>query len=1102
MICIDCGGENRASFRFCCQCGRALGQTCLACGFENSAESRFCGGCAARLHEVRLEDGRGERRQLTVLFCDIVGSTHLAEVLDPEDLGELIGAYQKVCTNAAHVHEGHIAQYLGDGVVIYFGYPRSHEDEAQRAIRCGLDILAGVRALHESVRPSQMTALDVRLGAHTGRVVVGPVGAGDRTERVALGETPNVAQRIQAEAEPGTLTVSDVTWRMVEGYFTGKCLGKAHLRGVSEPIQLWLVTGESPSRDRIEAAPSLTPFVGRERELSALKDCWDRSQAGQSQFVLLRGDPGMGKSRLAQLLQEHVEAAGAEVLRMRATPQTINSPFRPVIELIEDRVQLDQSTPAGDRLDRLAAGLECLGLGEPETVVLFASLLAIPTEDRYPQLPLSPARQRSRTMELLVEALAVLARSGPTLLLVEDLHWMDTSTLEFLELLVTRAPTGPLLGVLTARPELHLDWFATSNLRTVELHRLTWSEAEEMVRGVTAEKALPGEVLRQIIVRSDGVPLFVEELTLSVLGSGMLSERAASWEVVGPVSSEMIPATMDASLTSRIDRLGASRATAQLAATIGREFTSDLLRRVSDRDEVTVRHDLEELLKSGLARPVEDDNGTFEFKHALVRDAAYNTLLRSTRQSYHRRIATALREAVVSGGGQRPELIATHLTNAGENEEAISFWKVAGHQALERGAVREAAEHFRHAIDCLGLLPVTPKRQEQELELQILLAPLLMAVYGWGAREVEAACERGLALAQELERYDLSYPSLWGLWTVRFLRGDLASAMEAAETVLGVAQASGVPMLQITGHHAVSYTLAFRGEFEGAVEEADAGLALFDIELERQLTNTFQLSSAVSMGAARGHSLWMLGRVTEAEDQWAWMLQLARDIGHPANLAAALAFSLHSAYRYSYAGQMERLGEIAAELTELAREESFFLWCAVALSYRGLIGLTLGDERAEAQVKEGLELMVQTRTQLTFVQMNVLWAEALCRLGRDERAWERLDVAEAEMRSRQEGLCAPEIWRLRGGILARRGQMGAAEATYREAMGRASAQHALSLELRATLDLYDLQHRQERPEEALSALSELSARFVQGPDGVEQARAAEILRSSLTSHPT
>jgi tetratricopeptide (TPR) repeat protein len=307
-------------------------------------------------------------------------------------------------------------------------------------------------------------------------------------------------------------------------------------------------------------------------------------------------------------------------------------------------------------------------------------------------------------------------------------------------------------------------------------------------------------------------------------------------------------------------------------------------------------------------------------------------------------------------------------------------------------------------------------------------------------------------------------------------------------------------MLRITGHHAVSYTLAYRGELEPAVEEADAGLALFDLELERQLANTFQLSSAVAMGAARGHSLWMLGRVAEAEDQWASMLQLARDLRHPATLAAALAFALHGGFRHSYVGEMQRLAAVAEELTELAREESFFLWCAVALSYRGLIGLASGDERAGAQVQEGLELMVQTRTQLTFVMMNVLWAEGLCRLGQDEQALRRLQVAEAEMRSRQEGLCAPEIWRIRAGVLARREEWGAAEATYREALARAGGQGALSLELRAALDLYDLQLRQERPEEALSVLIDLSRRFQQGTDGIEQARAAEIVRTSMTSH--
>ncbi|MGH9009553.1 MAG: adenylate/guanylate cyclase domain-containing protein, partial [Acidimicrobiia bacterium] len=333
MICVRCASENAVSFRFCRNCGSPLGQPCLKCGFENPPESKFCGGCGARLEEVRAEDARGERRQLTVLFCDIVGSTELSHVLDPEDLAGLIGIYQQICGDAVAAHEGHIAQYLGDGVVVYFGYPRAHEDDAHRAVRCGLDILREVRALRETDKVAPNTPLDVRLGADTGRVVVGPVGAGDRKDRIALGDTPNIAARIQSEAEPGTLTVSGATWKIVEGYFKGKDLGNRHFKGLSEPTRLWLITGEAESRERVEVAGTLTPFVGRKQEHALLEGAWKEAQEGCSRFVLVWGEPGIGKSRLVQLFRDDVQFQATDLVGLRATPYDTNSPFHPLIQL-------------------------------------------------------------------------------------------------------------------------------------------------------------------------------------------------------------------------------------------------------------------------------------------------------------------------------------------------------------------------------------------------------------------------------------------------------------------------------------------------------------------------------------------------------------------------------------------------------------------------------------------------------------------------------------------------------------------------------------------------------------------------------------------------
>lgn len=1095
MICIRCGKENVASLRFCGNCNHPLGPICPICGFENSTESKFCGGCGAQLRKVRAEDTGGERRQLTVLFCDIVGSTVLSQLLDPEDLGELIAAYQKVCGDAIIAHDGYIAQYLGDGVVAYFGYPRSHEDEAQRAVRCGLDILEGIKALRDSGRLPPGSAFHVRLGAHTGRVVIASVGSAGRKDRLALGDTPNIAARIQSKAEPGTFLVSEATWKIVEGYFTGKCLGGWRLRGVSAPMRLWLVRGENPSRERVEVVSLLTTFVGRERERSVLEQAWEDSRAGHSRFVLLRGDPGMGKSRLARQFCEEVQFQACDLVTMRSTPYDSNSPFHPAIELIELKFGLASLENPADRLDRVEQGLAGLGLAEVETIVLLASLLSIPLGNRYSPLELSPARRRTRTLQLLVELISAFARPGPVLLLVEDLHWTDTSTLEFLELLLRTAADVPLLGILTARYEF-AGWDTLPALTTLDLSSLQRAEVEAMVRSVALGKALPNEVVQQILIRSEGVPLFVEELTRSILDSGMLSEKAVSWEAVGPVAIE-IPASMDASLSSRIDRLGASRATTQLAATIGREFSFQLLREVSDRDEATIRQDLERLVHAGLAWSAGDEAGTFIFKHALIRDAAYNSLLRSTRQRYHSRIAAALRERFATLASTRPDLVAGHLTAAGEDEDAVAFWEAAGQQALTRTAAHEAAKHFQQAIDCLGRLPATHQRQERELALQILLAPLLMAVYGWGAVEVERTCARALRLAQELGRQDLSFAPRWGLWTNRFLRGELDSALEAAESVFQMARTSGVRMLEMLGQHALAYTLVYRGEFSRSLDEADAGLALFDWEQEKELATSFGLSSQVALLASKAHCLWMLGRVVEADEHYDRMLQVGRELEHPPSLASALAFTLHSAFRYSYTGELDRLAGITDELMALVKEVDFFFWYVVTYTYQGLIAEAVGDtERARIQMLEGLELFAQTGSRLSLVMMNVLCAEAFYRLGDDDEAFRRLATAETEM-ARREGLLAPDIWRVRGRLLARQGERSLAEAAYHQAIQRARTQRALSLELRAGLDFYELCTQDGRAGEGRTLLEGVLSRFTQGFDRPELARARAILRAPL-----
>lgn len=1045
MICLDCHHDNPASARFCRHCGAAVGRACLTCGFENPSPANFCGGCGARLAEAQAEDTKGERRQVTVLFCDLVGSTPLSQMLDPEELSRLLAEYQRICGEAVAAHDGYIAQYLGDGVVVYFGYPRSYEDEPHRAVRCGLDIVAGMSALQRSGMFPPEIEIAVRVGAHTGRVVVGPVGAGDRRERLALGSTPNIAARIQGEAEPGTVVISAETWKIVQGYFHAESLGPRELKGVPGTQALYRVTGVGESSERVEVAGLLTPYVGRSRERAVLDELWKESAPGASRFALLRGEPGVGKSRLAQRFRDDVAGSTAHVLQMRTSPYRTSSPFHPVIELIERRLGLDADLSPEQRRERFAETLVRLGLPGPEPLELLGSLLSLSIDTA---LDLPPARRRHRTLELLVELLAAVAASGPTLLVVEDLHWADSSTVEFLELLVYAAPAVSLLGLITTRPE---GSFAASGpqLRVVEVPRLGRADVETMVRAVALGKALPQELVGHIVARSDGVPLFVEELTRSVLESGMLREQDLTWEAVDVLSESMIPASVDASLMARIDRLGASQATAQLAATIGREFDAALLTEVSERDPATVARDLDQLVQAGLAWPVEGESDRYEFSHALVRDAAYNSLLRTTRQVHHRRIADALRTA---GAGQ-PDLIARHLSAAGAAEDAIEFWEAAADLALSRTSSHAAADHLRAAVQCLNRLPASPANAEREMELQVRSAPLLMAVHGWAAQEVEQACERALSLARSIDRPDDCFLPLYGLWTVSFLRGELSRATERAEEVLAMARQFEVPMLELSGLHALSYTLCCRGDYERAVAEADAGLELFDLDNEQLLAGMFGLAPTVALRGSRACSLWMLGRLAEAEEELAQMLALGRKLEHPPSLAAALGFALYAeACECSHTGVTERMAQLAGELAGLAADDDFFLWHALATTCGAIVALDRGQAPDVGSLLAGLELWERAGARLTLVMINVFCAEALLRAGHADEAHRRLDAAEAEA-ARGEGPMAPEIDRIRGRLLARAGDAAGAETRYRAAIDRARGQHAPLLEQRAADDL-------------------------------------------------
>src|SRR2546422_6472422 len=646
-----------------------------------------------------------ERRQLTVTFCDLVDSTKLSGQLDPEEYREVVRAYQQVCTDVIQRYDGHIAQLLGDGLLVYLGYPQAHEDDAHRAVRTGLGILDAMGDLNTHLQQDKGIQLAFRLGIHTGLVVIGEMGGAGRQEQLALGEVPNIASRIEGLATPNTVAISEVTYRLVEGYFTCEALGEHTLRGVSQPLKVYQVLSESGVHSRLDIASArgLTPLVGREQEVGLLLERWAQVKDGQGHVVLLTGDAGIGKSRLIQMLKEHVAHEPHMRWECRSSEYYQNTALFPLTDLFQRLLQFQAEDTPNEKLEKLEQMLSQYRLPLQESVPLFAPLLSLSLpEHRYPSLNLSPQRQRQKTLETIVAILLELAEPQPVLFIVEDLHWTDPTTLELLNLVLDQTPTASLLVLLTCRPHFQPAWHHRSYLTEITVNRLSHTQVGQIVTRITDGKTLPQEVLAQIVEKTDGVPLFIEELTKAILESGHLKDVNGHYELIGSFSTFAIPATLQDSLMARLDRLVTAKAVAQFAAVIGRQFSYALLQAVSQLDEAMLQHELGRLVETEIVyQRGLPPQATYTFKHALIQDAAYQSLLKSTRQQYHQRIAQVLETQFPETVETQPELVAHHLTEAGLPAQAVAYWSKAAQRAVERSAHMEAISHLRTGLELL-----------------------------------------------------------------------------------------------------------------------------------------------------------------------------------------------------------------------------------------------------------------------------------------------------------------------------------------------------------------------------------------------------------------
>jgi class 3 adenylate cyclase/predicted ATPase len=1035
-----------------------------------------------------------ERRQLTVMFCDLADSTQLAGQLDAEDLRQVVRAYQATGAAVIRRYDGHIAQYLGDALLVYFGHPHAHEDDAQRAVRASLGILEAMRDLNAGLERDKGVRLAVRIGIHTGMVVVGEMGSGDRLEQLAMGEAPNVAARLQGLAERDTVLISADTHRLVQGYFSVDDLGTPALKGVAEAMQVYRVVGESPVQSRLEVVGTrgLTPLVGRDEEVGLLRRRWTQSSEGVGQMVLIQGEAGIGKSRLAETIRDHVMRQSSPRLAFRCSPYHQNSALYPVITHVQQVLQFEQHDPPDVKLAKLTHGLQTYRLPQVEVVPLLARFLSIPLPDNSsPALTLTPQQQKQQTLDILVAWLLEEAERQPVLAVWEDLHWADPTTLEYLGLVIEQAPTVPMLHVLTYRPEFSPPWPLRSHMTPLTLSRLERPQVEAMITQLARGKALPPDVVQHIVAKTDGVPLYVEELTKMLLESDLLREEAARYVLTGPLSDVTIPATLHDALMARLDRAQHAKEVAQFAAVIGREFGYDLLQAITPHDAATLQASLAQLVDAELlyqrGRP---PHARYRFKHALIQDAAYASLLRSTRQQVHRRIAQVLEETFPDTVETQPEVLAHHYTESGMYEPAVAYWQRAGQRAIARSANVEAMRHLTRGLEVLALLPETIQRTHQELDLQIALGRAVMAAQGFSAPESERVHLRARDLCQQLGDTTRLFSALYGLWRYYVTACKLDLARETGEQLLSLAQHLNAPVLLVGSHAALAVTCTFLGELARARSHAEHGMRLYDQHACDPSQFPYEPDPKITCLMYLAQGLVLLGYPDQAGQRITQCLALTQVHNRPFGRAYALSYA---ASCYQMRREAQRVQELAEEAIALAQEHGFAQWLGHSQVRRGW-GYAMQGRHDEGKVAIEQSVMARATLGLRSGRPHdlVLFAEVCGMAGLPEEGLRAL--AEAQMISGARYYEA-ELYRVKGELLLSESadNRSEAEVCFGQALDIARRQQAKWWELRAAMSLARLWRQQGKHQAARELLAPVYGWFTEGFDTADLQEARTLL---------
>jgi predicted ATPase/class 3 adenylate cyclase len=1020
-----------------------------------------------------------ERRQLTVMFVDLVGFTPLSRGLDPEDLREVLRVYQDTVAGEVARYDGHIARLIGDGVLAYFGYPRAHEDDAERAVRAGLALTAAVGKLAADGDP-----LAARIGIATGLVVVGDLTGEAEDKDAVVGETPNLAARLQELAEPGAVVVAPGTRRLLGGLFELVQLEERELKGFAEPVRAWRVVRESAAESRFEAfhGERLARLVGREPELGILLERWAWAKDGDGQVVLLSGEPGIGKSRITRELDERLLPEPHARLSYSCSPFHTNSALHPMLQQLERSAGFDRDDPAERKLDKLEAILGPAAEPHAEVAALLAHALSIPVGDRYPALELSPQQEKQRTFQVLIARLCGFAAAGPVLMIFEDAQWIDPTTQELLGLITAQVESLPVLLLITFRPEFRPPWAGLAHATSLTLNRLGQRQGALLAQQVAGEKALPAEVLSDIVAKTEGVPLFVEELTKAVLESGVLEETGDAYVLAEPLRSLAIPNTLQDSLMARLDRLAPTKEIAQIGAVIGREFSYDLIRAVSRRSESELDRALTDLVNSELVmRRGAPPDATFVFKHVLVQDAAYASLLRDRRRHLHARIAIVLEEQSPQTLEQQPELIAHHFGEAGLFEQAATYWLRAGQRAAEHSANTEAITHLMRCVEVLERLPDTPERARRELTCQLALGPALLATRGWSALQAVNAYRRARDLAEQLGEDRERFNALWGLWLFHTTRGEIEVAAGLTDELFAIAERLDDPALRLQAHHAAWADSSWLGDPKTARDHVRQGLAIYDPEAHRAHALLYGGHDPGVCGKGQGGlSLWLLGYPDQAMESVREAIVLAEQLEHAPSLAHALLWTMlcHQFRREAPAALAS-----SERLIALAAEQELQLYGAGGLVVRGWALVSEGRGREGlAELHRGLDAYAAIEIGLLSSYFKAALAESCHRTGEAESAMMAIDDALSLAARTAEHFWEAAMLHLKSEIFLSFDppDQAQAEASLQAAIDLARKQGGKSLELRATTALARLRAGQGRRAEARDLLAPVYGWFTEG----------------------